>query len=125
MAAATTLSTLRPGRGPLVGRLWSRQSSGRLRAGLRPNGGRALVAGYDVVHQAAQVRYHIGLLGQHTAVDEVLSGRQNLVLFGRLHHLGAVAAGRPADQLLERFGLAGTGGKTVKQYSGGMRRRST
>jgi ABC-2 type transport system ATP-binding protein len=90
---------------------------------LRPDGGRALVAGYDVVRQAAQVRYRIGLLGQHTAVDEVLSGRQNLVLFGRLHHLGARAAQRRADELLERFGLAGTGTKPVKQYSGGMRRR--
>ena len=90
---------------------------------LRPDGGRALVAGYDVVGQAAQVRYRIGLLGQHTAVDEVLSGRQNLVLFGRLHHLGARAAQRRADELLERFGLAGTGAKPVKQYSGGMRRR--
>jgi ABC-2 type transport system ATP-binding protein len=90
---------------------------------LRPDGGRALVAGFDVVRQAAQVRYCIGLLGQHTAVDEVLSGRQNLVLFARLHHLGAGAAGRRADELLERFGLAGTGAKPVKQYSGGMRRR--
>ena len=90
---------------------------------LRPDGGRALVAGFDVVRQAAQVRYRIGLLGQHTAVDEVLSGRQNLVLFARLHHLGAGAAYRRADELLERFGLAGTGAKPVKQYSGGMRRR--
>jgi ABC-2 type transport system ATP-binding protein len=90
---------------------------------LRPDGGRARVAGFDVVGQAAQVRYRIGLLGQHTAVDEVLSGRQNLVLFGRLHHLGAGPAGRRADELLERFGLGDTGGKPVKQYSGGMRRR--
>jgi ABC-2 type transport system ATP-binding protein len=90
---------------------------------LRPDGGRALVAGFDVVGQAARVRYHIGLLGQHTAVDEVLSGHQNLVLFGRLHHLGARLAHRRADELLERFGLAGTGAKPVKQYSGGMRRR--
>jgi ABC-2 type transport system ATP-binding protein len=89
---------------------------------LRPDGGRARVAGFDVVRQAAQVRYRIGLLGQHPAVDEVLSGRQNLVLFARLHHLGAAAAGR-ADELLERFGLAGTGAKPVRQYSGGMRRR--
>jgi ABC-2 type transport system ATP-binding protein len=90
---------------------------------LRPDGGRARVAGFDVVRQAAQVRYRIGLLGQQTAVDEVLGGRQNLVLFGRLHHLGAGAAGRRADELLERFGLGDTGGKPVKQYSGGMRRR--
>jgi ABC-2 type transport system ATP-binding protein len=90
---------------------------------VRPDGGRALVAGFDVVRQAAQVRYRIGLLGQHPAVDEILSGRQNLVLFGRLHHLRAADAGRRADELLERFGLAGTGAKPVKQYSGGMRRR--
>jgi ABC-2 type transport system ATP-binding protein len=90
---------------------------------LRPDGGRALVAGYDVVRQAAQVRYRIGLLGQHTAVDEVLSGHQNLVLFGRLRHLGSRAAQRRADELLERFGLTGTGTKPVKRYSGGMRRR--
>ena len=81
------------------------------------------MAGFDVVGQAAQVRFRIGLLGQHAAVDEVLSGRQNLVLFGRLHHLGARPAGRRADELLERFGLADTGAKPVKQYSGGMRRR--
>jgi ABC-2 type transport system ATP-binding protein len=90
---------------------------------LRPDGGRARVAGFDVVGQAAQVRYRIGLLGQQPALDEILSGRQNLVLFGRLHHLGAGAAGRRADELLARFGLAGTGGKPVRQYSGGMRRR--
>jgi ABC-2 type transport system ATP-binding protein len=90
---------------------------------LRPDGGRARVAGFDVVRQAAQVRYRIGLLGQHAALDEVLGGRQNLVLFGRLHHLGARLAHRRADQLLERFGLGEVGGKPVKQYSGGMRRR--
>jgi ABC-2 type transport system ATP-binding protein len=90
---------------------------------LRPDGGRARVAGYDVVRQAAQVRSRIGLLGQHPAVDEILSGRQNLILFGRLHHLGKAAAGRRADELLERFGLAGTGAKPVSRYSGGMRRR--
>jgi ABC-2 type transport system ATP-binding protein len=90
---------------------------------LRPDAGRARVAGFDVVGQAAQVRHRIGLLGQRPAVDEVLSGRQNLVLFARLHHLGAAAAGRRADELLERFGLAGTGSKPVRHYSGGMRRR--
>jgi ABC-2 type transport system ATP-binding protein len=90
---------------------------------LRPDGGQARVAGFDAVGQAAQVRYRIGLLGQHTAVDEILSGRQNLVLFGRLHHLGAGRARRRADELLEQFGLGGTGGKPVGRYSGGMRRR--
>lgn len=63
------------------------------------------------------------MVGQHAAVDEVLSGRQNLVMFGRLYHLGAAEAVRRADELLERFGLADTGRKPVSRYSGGMRRR--
>ncbi|MFE1955786.1 ATP-binding cassette domain-containing protein [Streptomyces sp. NPDC059524] len=87
------------------------------------DGGRAEVAGFDVTRQAAQVRSRIGLLGQYAAVDEVLSGRQNLVMFGRLFHLGKQAAGRRADELLAQFGLADTGDKQVKDYSGGMRRR--
>jgi ABC-2 type transport system ATP-binding protein len=90
---------------------------------LRFDEGHAEVAGFDVARQAMQVRYRIGLLGQHAAVDEILSGRQNLVLFGRLFHLGRQAAQRRADELLGQFGLADTGGKPVKQYSGGMRRR--
>ncbi|MGW0431752.1 ATP-binding cassette domain-containing protein [Micromonospora sp. NPDC003197] len=90
---------------------------------LRPDGGRARVAGFDVVDQANQVRQRIGLVGQHAAVDESLSGRQNLELFGRLHHLGARAARQRADELLSRFGLADTGRKPVGRYSGGMRRR--
>jgi len=90
---------------------------------LRFDDGSAEVAGFDVVRQAAEVRYHIGLLGQHAAVDEILSGRQNLVMFGRLYHLGMAAARRRADELLEQFELSETGDKPVKQYSGGMRRR--
>ncbi|MFD5324711.1 ATP-binding cassette domain-containing protein [Streptomyces sp. NPDC127092] len=90
---------------------------------LRHDGGVARVAGYDVGRQAAEVRRRIGLLGQHTALDEELSGRQNLEMFGRLYHLGARGAGRRADELLERFGLADTGRKPVRQFSGGMRRR--
>jgi ABC-2 type transport system ATP-binding protein len=90
---------------------------------LRPDGGRAEVAGFDVARQAAQVRYRIGLLGQHAAVDEALSGRQNLVLFGRLYHLAPAVARRRADELLERFGLGEAAGKPAGQYSGGMRRR--
>jgi ABC-2 type transport system ATP-binding protein len=90
---------------------------------LLPDGGRAEVAGYDVVRQAAQVRYHVGLLGQHAAVDEILGGRQNLVMFGRLYHLAPAAARRRADELLERFGLAEAADKPARQYSGGMRRR--
>jgi ABC-2 type transport system ATP-binding protein len=87
------------------------------------DGGRARVAGFDVARQPAQVRRHVGLVGQSTAVDEILSGRQNLVLFGRLLRLGTAGARRRADELLERFGLADAGGRPVKDYSGGMRRR--
>ncbi|MGW6567205.1 ATP-binding cassette domain-containing protein [Streptomyces sp. NPDC054975] len=90
---------------------------------LRADEGLVRVAGFDVRSQAAEVRRRMGLLGQHAAVDEELSGRQNLEMFGRLYHLGARRAGARADELLERFGLADTGRKPVKQYSGGMRRR--
>jgi len=90
---------------------------------LRPDGGRAEVAGFDVVRRAEQVRYSIGLAGQHAAVDEVLTGRQNLETFGRLYHLGVREARGRADDLLERFGLADAAGKQAKDYSGGMRRR--
>ncbi|MET9393296.1 ATP-binding cassette domain-containing protein [Streptomyces sp. NPDC006624] len=90
---------------------------------LRPDAGRIEVAGHDVVREPYAVRLRIGLLGQHAALDEELGGRQNLELFGRLHHLGARRARARADELLERFGLAGTGRKAVRQYSGGMRRR--
>jgi ABC-2 type transport system ATP-binding protein len=90
---------------------------------LRPDAGRVTVAGLDVRERAGEVRRRIGLLGQHAAVDEQLGGRQNLEMFGRLYHLGARRAGSRADELLERFGLADTGRKAVKQYSGGMRRR--
>ncbi|MFI2509633.1 ATP-binding cassette domain-containing protein [Streptomyces sp. NPDC018972] len=90
---------------------------------LRPDAGRIEVAGHDVVREAYAVRLRIGLLGQHAALDEELGGRQNLELFGRLHHLGARRARARADELLERFELSGTGRKAVKQYSGGMRRR--
>ncbi|MFF3612776.1 ATP-binding cassette domain-containing protein [Streptomyces sp. NPDC002580] len=90
---------------------------------LRPDGGRVEVAGHDVVREARRVRSRIGLLGQHAALDEELGGRQNLEMFGRLHHLGARAARARADELLERFGLADTGRKAVRSYSGGMRRR--
>ncbi|AYC39555.1 ATP-binding cassette domain-containing protein [Streptomyces griseorubiginosus] len=90
---------------------------------LRPDGGRAEVAGRDVAREAYEVRLRIGLLGQHAALDEELDGRQNLEMFGRLYHLGARPARVRADELLERFGLAGTGRKPVRAYSGGMRRR--
>ncbi|MEV0373248.1 ATP-binding cassette domain-containing protein [Streptomyces sp. NPDC050636] len=90
---------------------------------LRPEAGRVEVAGIDVRTRADEVRSRIGLLGQNAAVDEELSGRQNLEMFGRLYHLGARRAGARADELLARFGLADTGNKAIKQYSGGMRRR--
>ena len=90
---------------------------------LRPDGGRVEVAGHDVLTEARQVRFRIGLLGQHAALDEELSGRQNLEMFGRLYHLGARHARVRAGELLVRFGLADTGRKAVRHYSGGMRRR--
>jgi ABC-2 type transport system ATP-binding protein len=90
---------------------------------LRPTAGRAVVAGHDVVRAPGEVRARIGLLGQHAALDEDLGGLQNLEMFGRLHHLGARRAAARARELLDRFGLAGTGRKPVTRYSGGMRRR--
>ncbi|MGW2340689.1 ATP-binding cassette domain-containing protein [Streptomyces sp. NPDC001661] len=90
---------------------------------LRADEGRVEVAGHDVRRTPDEVRHRIGLLGQHAALDEELGGRQNLEMFGRLHHLGARRAGVRADELLARFGLADTGRKAVKAYSGGMRRR--
>ncbi|WP_433376488.1 ATP-binding cassette domain-containing protein [Streptosporangium sp. CA-115845] len=90
---------------------------------LRPDSGRASVAGFDVRTQARRVRERIGLVGQYAAVDEILSGRQNLVMFGRLNHLPAAGARRRADELLKRFSLADAGARPVGAYSGGMRRR--
>ncbi|MFD3924225.1 ATP-binding cassette domain-containing protein [Streptomyces sp. NPDC058595] len=90
---------------------------------LRHDEGQVRVAGHDVRTEAREVRRRIGLLGQHAAVDEELSGWQNLEMFGRLYHLGARRAASRAGELLERFGLADTGRKAVKRYSGGMRRR--
>jgi ABC-2 type transport system ATP-binding protein len=90
---------------------------------LRFDGGRAEVAGFDVLREPAQVRHRIGLAGQHAAVDEILTGRENLVQFGRLFHLSRPDAGRRADELLQQFGLADAASNRAKQYSGGMRRR--
>jgi ABC-2 type transport system ATP-binding protein len=88
-----------------------------------PDAGRARVAGYDVVRDADKVRYRIGLAGQSASMDEKLSGRDNLRLFGRLYHLPAKVARRRADELLTRFGLADAGDRPVRTYTGGMRRR--
>ena len=90
---------------------------------LRPDGGRAEVAGHDVVRRPDLVRANIGLVGQQAAVDEALSARQNLELFGRLYHLSRPDARARAGELLDRFDLADTGDKAVKRFSGGMRRR--
>jgi ABC-2 type transport system ATP-binding protein len=88
---------------------------------LGADGGTASVHGFDVAEQAARVRESISLTGQFAAVDEVLTGRENLVLVARLRHL--TDPGRVADDLLARFALADAGGRRVSTYSGGMRRR--
>lgn len=90
---------------------------------IRPASGRARVAGYDVVTAAHRVRASIGLTGQYAAVDELLTGRENLVLFGRLWGMPRRQAHRRADELLDRFDLADAAGRRVSTYSGGMRRR--
>jgi ABC-2 type transport system ATP-binding protein len=90
---------------------------------IRPDAGRASVAGLDVVAQAEQVRHRIGLAGQYAAVDEQLTGRANLRLVGRLSRLRGSAAKRRADELLDRFDLAKVADKLVRTYSGGTRRR--
>ena len=89
----------------------------------RPDGGEARVVGIDVVRHPDQVRRRIGLAGQHAAVDEKITGRENLRLFGRLHHLGERRARLAADELLDRFGLVAAADRLVSTYSGGMRRR--
>jgi ABC-type multidrug transport system ATPase subunit len=88
-----------------------------------PNEGHATVAGFDVVHQAALVRRNIGVTAQDATVDELLTGRQNIIMIGRLSGLSRVDAKRRADELLENFDLADAGGRVLKGYSGGMRRR--
>ncbi|MFJ9181053.1 ATP-binding cassette domain-containing protein [Streptomyces sp. NPDC102360] len=90
---------------------------------LRCDGGRAEVAGVDVASRPRRVRRRIGLTGQYAALDEVLTGRQNLEMFGRLFHLGGRRAKARATELLDQFGLADAGDKGVGDYSGGMRRR--
>lgn len=88
-----------------------------------PDAGHATVGGFDVVDRAHRVRELIGLAGQHAAVDDDLTGRENLVILGLMLHLGRRAARRRADELLTRFGLAEAGNRLVKTWSGGMRRR--
>nr|WP_272949205.1 ATP-binding cassette domain-containing protein [Kribbella pittospori] len=88
-----------------------------------PDAGPARIAGYDVVREAGEVRERIALAGQHAAVDEKLTGRGNLRMFGRLSHLSRREAHRRADELLERFSLVDAADRQVSGYSGGMRRR--
>jgi ABC-2 type transport system ATP-binding protein len=90
---------------------------------LPPDGGSARVAGLDVVKDAAALRSQIGLAGQYAAVDENLSGFENLEMVGRLYHLGARPAKERSRELLERFSLTDAADRLAKTYSGGMRRR--
>ena len=90
---------------------------------LQPDSGRAIVAGIDVLKHPNEVRRLIGLSGQFAAVDEYLTGRENLQMVGELYQLTARDAKRRAVELLERFGLDDAGDRIAKNYSGGMRRR--
>jgi daunorubicin resistance ABC transporter ATP-binding subunit len=89
----------------------------------RPDAGTATIAGYDVLREPARVREVISLTGQYAAVDENQTGRENLVMVGRLMHLGRAEARRRTGELLEQFGLTDAMDRRVKTYSGGMRRR--
>lgn len=90
---------------------------------LRPDAGRAEIIGLDVVKDADALRARIGLTGQYAAVDEYLTGYENLKMFGQLYHLSGKVARKRATELLERFDLVEAAGRIVKTYSGGMRRR--
>jgi ABC-2 type transport system ATP-binding protein len=90
---------------------------------LKPDDGTATVGGLDVQREAQAIRRLIGLSGQYAAVDENLTGRENLWMFGRLYQLPSNEASRRADELLERFSLEDAAGRVAKTYSGGMRRR--
>jgi ABC-2 type transport system ATP-binding protein len=90
---------------------------------LKPDSGSATVAGIDVIKHPDKVRELIGLSGQYAAVDETLTGWDNLVMFGRLYHLGKTASIKRAEELLERFSLTDSARRPIKTYSGGMRRR--
>jgi ABC-2 type transport system ATP-binding protein len=90
---------------------------------LKPDGGEVFVNGFDVVRQADNVRSTIGLTGQYAAIDEYLTGRENLVMMGRLYHLSVKDSVRRAEELLEQFDLKDAAERSAKTYSGGMRRR--
>lgn len=96
----------------------------RIMSTLMPSdGGSVTIEGFDVAKQADQVRSVIGLTGQYAAVDELLTGRENMLMMGRLYHLSKEVSKQRADALLEQFDLVEAAGRTVKTYSGGMRRR--
>jgi len=90
---------------------------------LKPDSGHATVAGFDVVNEASRLKTHIGVSGQYAAVDEFLTGAENLEVVGRLYHMGTRRSKQRARELLERFDLTEAGHRPVKGYSGGMRRR--
>jgi ABC-2 type transport system ATP-binding protein len=90
---------------------------------LKPDGGRALINGHDVVREPDKVRRSIGLTGQFAAVDEYLSGEENLEMIGRLYRLSSADAKRRTRELLEQFDLADAASRQLRTYSGGMRRR--
>ncbi len=90
---------------------------------LKPDSGRAEVAGVDVLADPERVRQRMGLTGQYAAVDEVLTGRENLIMFGQLYRLSSKSAKKRAEELLERFDLTDAADRSLKTYSGGMRRR--
>jgi ABC-2 type transport system ATP-binding protein len=90
---------------------------------LEPDAGSARVAGFDVVRDAVTLRAHIGLAGQYAAVDENLTGFENLEMVGRLYHLGRAASRQRAGELLGRFELSEAASRPARTYSGGMRRR--
>jgi ABC-2 type transport system ATP-binding protein len=90
---------------------------------LEPDGGTARVAGLDAVRDAAKLRTQIGLAGQYAAVDENLTGFENLEMVGRLYHMGGAASRERANELLDRFELSDAAKRPAKTYSGGMRRR--
>ncbi len=90
---------------------------------IRPDAGRAEVAGFDVLRHAAEVRGKIGVAGQNATLDEVLTGRENLEMIGRLFRLSALEARARTSDLLERFDLVDAADRITKTYSGGMRRR--
>jgi ABC-2 type transport system ATP-binding protein len=90
---------------------------------LQPDAGSAEVAGIDVLKHPEQVRASIGLTGQYAAIDEILTGKENLIMFGQLYRLPRKAAIARADELLERFKLTDAANRSLKTYSGGMRRR--